>query len=195
MADSYRFGIAEAPRLFLPSRFMSMLAVMARPRNLAALTGRPSKFTLEAAVEVLQRMNDGEPLYRICQDEHLPSPGTIRNWASNPRHGWFGAAFKEAQKNQAHAWFEECVGIADELQHAEAAHQVFAGQTRIRARQWACSRIVPEEYGERVPPAAIGGAQIHIYLPGKPEKAGDGARVIDGSARAVEDGTDEPGTD
>jgi hypothetical protein len=177
-----------------------MLNGMARPRNLAALTGRPSKFTLEAAAEVLQRMSDGEPLYRICQDEHLPSPATIRNWASDPRRSWFGAAFKEAQRSQAHLWFEQTVQIADDLENASAVHEVYAAQTRIRARQWACSRLNPEAYGDKPVGPSGHGARVVIYLPGletDPEtgltrkRMGSYDNVIEGTARQVEDGRED----
>jgi hypothetical protein len=167
---------------------------MARPKNLAALTGRPTTYTVDVAAEVLTRMFEGESLHKIAQSPHIPHEATIRSWADCGRHPQFTEAFRRARRAQADRWFGETVEIADELQNAEAVHQVYAGQTRIRARQWACSRLNPEEYGERVPPAAGGGAVVHIYLPGKPDR-GDSARVIKGSAEQLPDRSDEPGTD
>jgi hypothetical protein len=153
------------------------------------LPGRPSKYRLEAAVEVLQRMADGEPLYRICQDEHLPPASTVRSWAENPKHEWFGRAFRKAQQEQAHTWFEQTIEIADDVAGATTAPEVFAAQTRIRARQFAASRLAPEAYAERSPPAAGAYAEVTIVLPSKQNQPGDDARLVNPPGR-IEDGSD-----
>jgi hypothetical protein len=59
---------------------MAMLAGMARPKRLHLLTGRPSRYTIEVATEILTRMAEGGSLHRICQDEHLPAAATVRDW-------------------------------------------------------------------------------------------------------------------
>jgi hypothetical protein len=150
-------------------------------------------------------MQAGELLCHITQDPDMPPATTVRSWASNPKHAWFGEAFRKAREDQAHAWFEECIGIADETVNAEAAHQVFSAQTRIRARQFASSRILPHEYGDKPHPATHDGAIVRIYLPAletdprtglvrKRMCPHDEPNVIEGTAR-LEDGSDEPGTD
>jgi hypothetical protein len=166
---------------------------MARPINLHRLTGRPTRYTIEVAAEILQRMSDGEPLHRICNDPDrpdLPSDNTVRGWADSGKHPGFAEAFRRARQHQAHRWFEETVALADESQCAETVPQLGSYQLRVNARRWAASRIIPEEYGERVPPAAGGGATIHIYLPGKADR-GDSARVVSGTAERLEDQSED----
>jgi hypothetical protein len=51
---------------------------LARPKNLAALTDRPTKFTLDVAAEVLTRIYEGESLHRICAS--LPDIPAVRRW-------------------------------------------------------------------------------------------------------------------
>lgn len=42
--------------------------------------GRPSKFTPELADEICERLANGEPLAKICRDEHMPGIVTVWNW-------------------------------------------------------------------------------------------------------------------
>lgn len=42
--------------------------------------GRPSKFTPELADEICERLASGEPLAKICRDEHMPERVTVHEW-------------------------------------------------------------------------------------------------------------------
>ena len=53
---------------------------MARPKNLHLLTGRPSKFTMEKAQTVLERVAAGEALTAICREPGMPSASTVLYW-------------------------------------------------------------------------------------------------------------------
>lgn len=49
-----------------------------------AKRGRPSKFTPEIADEICERLANGEPLAKICRDEHMPDRTTVRDdWAKS----------------------------------------------------------------------------------------------------------------
>lgn len=43
-------------------------------------TGRPSKRTPVLVEEVCERLSRGEPLAKICRDDHMPHPSTFRDW-------------------------------------------------------------------------------------------------------------------
>lgn len=43
--------------------------------------GRPSTFTQKIADEICERLSNGEPLAKICRDDHMPSDWTVRQWA------------------------------------------------------------------------------------------------------------------
>jgi hypothetical protein len=166
---------------------MAMLADMAKPKRLHLLTGRPSRYTIEAACEILTRMSEGESLHRICKDEHLPAEATVRGWADNGRHPAFMDAFRRAQRHQAHRWFEQTIEIADESKAAETVPEIGSYQLRVRARQWAAARLAPDQFGERVEHRGVDG--VHVYQVHVP----DNGRlrpppVIDGHAEPIEDG-------
>jgi len=42
--------------------------------------GRPSAYTSELADEICERLANGEPLARICRDEHMPSVMSVWRW-------------------------------------------------------------------------------------------------------------------
>ena len=46
-----------------------------------AKRGRPSKFTPEIADEICERFANGEPLAKICRDEHMPTRVAVHDWA------------------------------------------------------------------------------------------------------------------
>lgn len=46
-----------------------------------AKRGRPSKFTPEIADEICERLANGEPLAKICRDEHMPTRVAVHDWA------------------------------------------------------------------------------------------------------------------
>lgn len=43
-------------------------------------TGRPSKFTVEIAQEICERLANGEPLAVICRDPRMPGVTSVWNW-------------------------------------------------------------------------------------------------------------------
>lgn len=50
--------------------------------------GRPSKFQQKLADGICQRLTQGEPYVKICQDTHMPNFSTICRWEqSNPDFG------------------------------------------------------------------------------------------------------------
>lgn len=43
--------------------------------------GRPSKYTPELADEICERLANGEPLAKICRDEHIATRAVVHEWA------------------------------------------------------------------------------------------------------------------
>jgi terminase small subunit-like protein len=46
----------------------------------AAHVGRPSSYSELIANEILERLSNGEPLTKICRDDHMPNVSTVFNW-------------------------------------------------------------------------------------------------------------------
>jgi hypothetical protein len=133
----------HAATLFFRTFVYATVLPMARPLHLDRLTGRPSRYSLDAATEILFRMSNGEALYKICQDEHLPHESTVRKWADSGKYPEFERAYARA-RYQGYRWFEEAVAIADESKNAATIPELGSYQLRVRARQWAAARLVPE---------------------------------------------------
>lgn len=54
--------------------------------------GRPSKYTVELAIEICDRMGQGESARQICKDEHMPDASALTRWGQT--------------KNVPEIWFE-----------------------------------------------------------------------------------------
>lgn len=74
--------------------------------------GRPSKFNLKIADEIVERLSKGEPLAVICRDERMPAVRTVSHWKQgNPE---FMADFARAREEGADAIAADCLAIADD---------------------------------------------------------------------------------
>lgn len=81
---------------------------MSKQKGEPAKRGRPSKFTAEVAAEICERLANGEPLARICRDEHMPGVVTVWEWEQAD------AAFSERVARARSAGFDE---IAYDMLH------------------------------------------------------------------------------
>lgn len=74
--------------------------------------GRPSKYTPELAAEIAQRISMGEPLRKICRDEHMPHWTVMYDWLAQDE----ALSLRVARAREAgyEALAEEALEIADE---------------------------------------------------------------------------------
>lgn len=159
--------------------------------------GRPrgsGKWNSSHAEAIITHIREGGTLLEICSRPNMPSQGTVLGWAmgdENPPITNFPESYALARRRQFEVWAEQIVTIPDEAIGGDMA-AVASAKLRTDSRKWLLSKLRPETYGDRLQIANTGGqAQIHIYLPGKPEKAGDGARVIESSPAQIEDQSDD----
>ena len=75
-------------------------------------TGRPSKYTPAIAEEIAQRLSMGEPLRKICRDEHMPEWRTVYDWLAKDED--LSARVARAREVGHEAMAEETLVIADE---------------------------------------------------------------------------------
>ena len=73
--------------------------------------GRPSKYTPELAAEICMRLSDGEPLRKICRDEHMPHWTAIYDWLSKDKE--LSLQVARAREAGYQAMAEETLEIAD----------------------------------------------------------------------------------
>jgi hypothetical protein len=74
--------------------------------------GRPSKYSPELAAEIAQRLSTGEPLRKICRDEHMPHWTVMYDWLAKDKDLYLQVA--RAREAGYEALAEEALEIADE---------------------------------------------------------------------------------
>jgi hypothetical protein len=82
------------------------------PLDIRRPAHRPRKFTEDVALEICDRLGDGEKLHDICKREGMPSACTVRRWARDDKEfrGWFEAALEARFMLDV----EEILAIADD---------------------------------------------------------------------------------
>ena len=117
--------------------------------------GRPSKRTPELIEEICKRLTNGEPLRRICRDEHMPAWQKIYEWMA--RDPELSGAIAHAREQGADAIAEEALDILDSppeyvlTKTGEAVDSGYVTWQRNRAelRLKLLAKWHPKKYGER----------------------------------------------
>jgi hypothetical protein len=117
------------------------------------MTGRPSKYTPEIAAEVCERLSRGEPLAKICRDDHIPSDTTIRNWMADDEA--LSSAIARARISGFDYLASECLEIAEERPERTPAGSIDSGSVqhaklRIETRLKLLAKWDPKRYGEKL---------------------------------------------
>jgi hypothetical protein len=119
--------------------------------------GRPTKYNLKIALEICDRLSDGESLATICKDERMPKKTAVYEWLL--RHEEFTDMYARAREDQADSMADSIVAIADEkptllfddkgngkVDNAFVAWQ----KNRIDARKWTAAKLKPRKYSDRI---------------------------------------------
>lgn len=123
----------------------------------AKAPGRPSTFTQEIADEICRRLAQGEPLEKICRDDHMPSSRTVLRWKDASE------AFMSDIACAREAGFDriasDCLDIADETSndtvHGESGARantewISRSKLRIETRLKLLSKWDPKRYGDKI---------------------------------------------
>lgn len=127
--------------------------------------GRPTIYTLELAAEICSRLSAGQPLTKICRDDHMPHVATVYLWQA--KHREFVEMYAQARLAQADTLADEIVRIADEPllgTKTEFTSSAKDGQSskvtesdmiehrklQVDARKWAASKFRPNKYGDKL---------------------------------------------
>lgn len=73
--------------------------------------GRPSIKTPEVIAEICERLSNGEPLARICDDKHMPAFVTVWRWEEDDED--FRKLSQRARAHGTHFMADDCIRIAD----------------------------------------------------------------------------------
>jgi len=115
--------MARAPR-YLPAEYRS----------------RPSDYSPRLVDDILARVDNGELLTDICDDQDMPLPGTFLRWCRED------ARLQERYREAQH--------VGNEVRFDQAASEAFGSDpyvARVRsdALRWHVERSQPERYGPR----------------------------------------------
>jgi hypothetical protein len=107
--------------------------------------GRPRiEFDEKVADRICEQIMDGKSLRRICTQKAMPTKKTVLRWLEeNPS---FASQYARAREEQAEGYADELIELAKKA-NAENAHAI-----RVRADiiKWACSKLKPKKYGDRI---------------------------------------------
>lgn len=90
--------------------------------------GGPAKYTPEIDNEICVRLKDGEPLRKICRDEHMPSWHTVYQWIIKNKD--FASRIAESRELGADAIAEDIMDIIDtypQMRQSEGSTSIDAG--------------------------------------------------------------------
>ena len=107
--------------------------------------GRPSKKTPEVVEELLNRLAHGEPMARICDDDHMPSFKTVWTWEEDDED--FRKLSARARRHGTHFLADECLAIADE--DAEDSAAIQRNKLRVDTRLRLIGKWNRKDYGEK----------------------------------------------
>ena len=119
--------------------------------------GRPSTFSQEVADEIITRLSKGEPLEKICRDDHLPPVRTVNHWKE--ASAAFMADIAHAREAGFDALAAECLDIADETtfdtiigENGDKPNTEWISRSKLRidTRLKLLAKWDPKRYGEKI---------------------------------------------
>ena len=119
--------------------------------------GRPTLYSLESALEICDRIADGESLVKICSDAKMPKKTAVYEWLL--RHKEFAEIYARAREDQADTLADEIHAISDELPQQivddkgktryDSAYVQWQ-KNRVDARKWVAAKLKPKKYSDRI---------------------------------------------
>jgi len=120
--------------------------------------GRPTLYSLKIALEICERIADGESLVKICSDPKMPKKTAVYEWLL--RHKEFADIYARAREDQADTLADEIHAIADELPQQVVDEKGNATRydsayvqwqkNRVDARKWVAAKLKPKKYSDRI---------------------------------------------
>jgi hypothetical protein len=118
--------------------------------------------TPELYAEIVERLSKGEPMAKICRDEHMPTDRAVRMWQE--QDGDFASAIARAREDGFDAIAADCLDIADDGTNdyvtkerpdgssydAFDAEHVQRSKLRVETRLKLLAKWDPKRYGEKL---------------------------------------------
>ena len=119
--------------------------------------GRPTLYSLEIALEICDRIADGESLVKICSDPKMPKKTAVYEWLL--RYKEFADIYARAREDQADTLADEIHAISDEKPEQIVDDKgktrydsafVQWQKNRVDARKWVAAKLKPKKYSDRI---------------------------------------------
>ena len=122
-------------------------------------TGRPTTYTEEIALEICTRITEGEPLTRICRDDHMPAVSSVYLWLL--KNKTFSDLYTRAREDQSDTLADQIMDIGEEVPMMVITDEdgkvtkridpagVNRNRLRVDARKWVAAKLKPRKYGDR----------------------------------------------
>ena len=127
-----------------------------KTKTAPAIMGRPTDYSQTLADEICDRIASGQPLVRICKDEHMPHVTTVYRWLN--KRPDFCDMYAKAKDASADTLAEEIQDIADSIPMETTDKDgntkfdpAYINWMRLRvdARKWVAAKLKPRKYGDR----------------------------------------------
>ena len=113
-------------------------------RKVRSDKGQTRYFSEEIYDEILERIENGYPLLKICENKDYPSRRMVyKKVTSDPD---YAARFKAAEKLREEFILDEILIIADDESKDHNNSAVYRANCRIKTRQWLLSIFNPERF-------------------------------------------------
>jgi len=122
-------------------------------------TGRPTVYTEEIALEICTRITEGQPLTRICKDDHMPAVSSVYLWLL--KNKVFSDLYTRAREDQSDTLADQIMEIGDEVPMMVITDEdgkvtkrmdpagINRNRLRVDARKWIAAKLKPRKYGDR----------------------------------------------
>ncbi len=122
-------------------------------------TGRPTVYTEEIALEICTRITEGQPLTRICKDDHMPAVSSVYLWLL--KNKVFSDLYARAREDQSDTLADQIMEIGDETPMMVITDEdgkvtkrmdpagINRNRLRVDARKWIAAKLKPRKYGDR----------------------------------------------
>lgn len=127
-------------------------AGMKRPAQSATAARAKLKVKVaDAKEELLLRVAEGESVFTICQDAHMPARSQV--YKAIREDAQFRVEYEAALEQRADKYVEQIADLSRQMQERAAMgatnEEVTALKAHINSLQWIAARLNPKKYGDK----------------------------------------------
>jgi Bacteriophage Sf6, terminase small subunit-like len=101
--------------------------------------------------ELLVRVAEGESVFTVCQDDHMPARSSLYKWMREDTQ--FLQEYEAALRQRADKYVEMIAELSAHMQQRAAMgasnEEVTALKAHINSLQWIAARLDPKKYGDK----------------------------------------------